>query len=346
MLTDILARLFRYHRPWGTQPSRYASLREAARVHAETIAALTPSSPEQTLAIRAVHLASMHANSAIAVNEPEPEGDPAPGYTPGNAIEGAAHPLQGLGTPGAPWRPTPGCTCERCTAARMADQVPLAGKIGESSPEEVATILGKDAARVADQLIGKVAATQQGPPQPPAPVVSIPTRWEVAHELLNYDVDLAWLGTMAQPHTPVGDVQREIGRMRERVRALRDRLAVETRAAGPLPDGPDALTAQKAPPQLKVTPPQIWRACATCSRPGLTIHHRETDECPREAVRYGKASGEYVLVPLASWEAAASTRAAWLINRSRALARTLRGDVDRDPLVRPRREQGTNPFRP
>lgn len=97
-----------------------------------------------------------------------------------------------------------------------------------------------------------------------------------------------------------------------------------------------------------MTPPQIWRACATCSRPGLTIHHRETDECPREAVRYGKASGEYVLVPLASWEARDRliNHAARVEAAAEDVARTLRGDVDRDPLVRPRREQGTNPFRP
>jgi hypothetical protein len=67
-----LARLFTYHPPQGTQPDRYARLRDAAKAHAAVIAELTPESPEQTLAIRAVHLASMHANSAIAVNEPEP----------------------------------------------------------------------------------------------------------------------------------------------------------------------------------------------------------------------------------------------------------------------------------
>lgn len=67
-----LARLFTYHRPSGTQPDRYARLRQAALDYATVIASLTPESPEQTLALRAVHLASMHANSAIAVNEQEP----------------------------------------------------------------------------------------------------------------------------------------------------------------------------------------------------------------------------------------------------------------------------------
>lgn len=63
--------LFNYHKPTGTQPDRYARLRQAARAYADAITELTPQSPEQTLALRAVHLASMHANSAIAVNEPE-----------------------------------------------------------------------------------------------------------------------------------------------------------------------------------------------------------------------------------------------------------------------------------
>lgn len=64
-----LDRLFQYHTPQGTQPDRYARLRAAARAYADVIAELTPESPEQTLAIRCVHAASMHANSAIAVNE-------------------------------------------------------------------------------------------------------------------------------------------------------------------------------------------------------------------------------------------------------------------------------------
>jgi len=69
-----LDRLFAYHKPHGTQPDRYARLRAAARTYADAIAELTPESPEQTLAIRCVHAASMHANSAIAVNEPDAEG--------------------------------------------------------------------------------------------------------------------------------------------------------------------------------------------------------------------------------------------------------------------------------
>ena len=64
-----IEQLFTYHPPRGDQGERYARLREAAMVYAGVVQELTPASAEQTLAIRAVHLASMHANSAIAVNE-------------------------------------------------------------------------------------------------------------------------------------------------------------------------------------------------------------------------------------------------------------------------------------
>jgi len=61
--------LFSYHPPKGDKADRYGRLRDAAKAYASLIQELTPASAEQTLAIRAVHLASMHANSAIAVNE-------------------------------------------------------------------------------------------------------------------------------------------------------------------------------------------------------------------------------------------------------------------------------------
>ena len=61
--------LFTYHPPRGDQAERFERLRTAAREYARLIQSLTPSSPEQTLAIRKVHEASMQANSAIAVNE-------------------------------------------------------------------------------------------------------------------------------------------------------------------------------------------------------------------------------------------------------------------------------------
>jgi hypothetical protein len=61
--------LFTYHPPRGDQAERFERLRTAAREYARLIQSLTPSSPEQTLAIRKVHEASMQANAAIAVNE-------------------------------------------------------------------------------------------------------------------------------------------------------------------------------------------------------------------------------------------------------------------------------------
>ena len=64
-----LENLFNYHPPVYDQHIRYGKIRAAARAFAEVIADLTPESAEQTLALRAVSLATMHANSAIALNE-------------------------------------------------------------------------------------------------------------------------------------------------------------------------------------------------------------------------------------------------------------------------------------
>ena len=61
--------LFSYHTPKNDQAERYIALRSGAKDYADLIAKLTPPSAEQTLALRALHLASMHANSAIACNE-------------------------------------------------------------------------------------------------------------------------------------------------------------------------------------------------------------------------------------------------------------------------------------
>lgn len=70
MILD-LDQLFTYHKPYGDQSDRYDQLRAAAKAYAEAIAALTPTSAEQTLAIRKVQEASMMANAAITVNEQE-----------------------------------------------------------------------------------------------------------------------------------------------------------------------------------------------------------------------------------------------------------------------------------
>lgn len=62
-------RLFTYHSPNKDQVERINRLRASALAHALLIEELTPHSGEQMLALRALHLASMHANAAIVVNE-------------------------------------------------------------------------------------------------------------------------------------------------------------------------------------------------------------------------------------------------------------------------------------
>lgn len=69
-MTQIeLNNLFNYHAPKDDQSERNQQIRIYAKEFAEIIQDSTPASAEQTLAIRAVHQAMMHANSAIAVNE-------------------------------------------------------------------------------------------------------------------------------------------------------------------------------------------------------------------------------------------------------------------------------------
>lgn len=70
-----LDQMFTYHKPTPEQAERYYKLRAAAKRHAQIVSELTPESPEQTLAIRQIHAASMLANAAIAVNEPDADAD-------------------------------------------------------------------------------------------------------------------------------------------------------------------------------------------------------------------------------------------------------------------------------
>ena len=70
--------LFTYHVPTPEQAERYDKLRAAAKRYAEEIVALTSRNPVQTLAIRKVHEASMLANAAIAVHEPDARAQAAP----------------------------------------------------------------------------------------------------------------------------------------------------------------------------------------------------------------------------------------------------------------------------
>lgn len=59
--------VFTYHAPEGDQPTRYATLRVAARVFVETILENTPVCADQQAAIRLVREAVMTANAAIAL---------------------------------------------------------------------------------------------------------------------------------------------------------------------------------------------------------------------------------------------------------------------------------------
>lgn len=73
---DLLA-WFTYHQPHGTQPTRYARIREAGHVLALEILASTPPCADQTAAIRKVREAVMTANAAIACEPMHVGVDPA-----------------------------------------------------------------------------------------------------------------------------------------------------------------------------------------------------------------------------------------------------------------------------
>lgn len=61
---------FNYHAPHGDQPARYVTIRAAALELADIIATLTPESREQSNALTRLDEVVMHANAAIARNEP------------------------------------------------------------------------------------------------------------------------------------------------------------------------------------------------------------------------------------------------------------------------------------
>ncbi len=60
--------LFTYHAPTGSQPAQYEAIRNAAKMLAQVIAANTPTSADQTAAIRLLRQAVMTANAAIALD--------------------------------------------------------------------------------------------------------------------------------------------------------------------------------------------------------------------------------------------------------------------------------------
>ena len=65
--------LFTYHPPRPDQIPRYQTIRDAARVFAKIVLENTPTSADQSAAIRKIREAVMTANAAIAL-ESEPGG--------------------------------------------------------------------------------------------------------------------------------------------------------------------------------------------------------------------------------------------------------------------------------
>jgi len=60
---------FTYHAPKGNQPERYVLIRDTARALADVIVNNTPSSADQTAAIRKLRECVMTANAAIAMEK-------------------------------------------------------------------------------------------------------------------------------------------------------------------------------------------------------------------------------------------------------------------------------------
>jgi hypothetical protein len=67
---DSLVNRFTYHAPSGDQPARYEKLRAMAFAFATLIVESCPSSPERSTALTRLDEAVMHANAAIARQQP------------------------------------------------------------------------------------------------------------------------------------------------------------------------------------------------------------------------------------------------------------------------------------
>ena len=66
---DSIINSHTYHPPKGDQVDRYKTIRDAGMEFSFIIAHNSPSTPEQTLALRKIEEAVMWANKAIACNE-------------------------------------------------------------------------------------------------------------------------------------------------------------------------------------------------------------------------------------------------------------------------------------
>lgn len=69
---DQLKNRFAHHVPFGDQGDRYGKVRAILLQAATACVELTPCSPEQTLAVNALHGAMMLFNASIACNESPP----------------------------------------------------------------------------------------------------------------------------------------------------------------------------------------------------------------------------------------------------------------------------------
>lgn len=60
---------FKYHKPFGNQPTRYEIIREAAKALAYVIELNCPDSRERSVALTNLQQTVMWANASIAINE-------------------------------------------------------------------------------------------------------------------------------------------------------------------------------------------------------------------------------------------------------------------------------------
>lgn len=64
---EVVDDIFSYHKPTAEQLPKYEAVRSAARDFAKILVANTPSSPDQSVAIRALRECVMTANASIAL---------------------------------------------------------------------------------------------------------------------------------------------------------------------------------------------------------------------------------------------------------------------------------------
>lgn len=66
---EVIEDRFTYHQPKNNQPTRYETLREAAKELALVVDTLCPDSREKSTAMTKIQEVNMWANASIAINE-------------------------------------------------------------------------------------------------------------------------------------------------------------------------------------------------------------------------------------------------------------------------------------